>query len=95
MNADVFHVEVKLGDGVIKPVDTSVQGGVLAMVLVQRRPQPLHHLKDPPKPLCERVLGLKQGQRAPCGLPSGPAVSRGGVASTHGDLSHGGSLVGR
>ena len=44
VNADVLHVEVKLSDGVVKPVDASVQGGVLAMVLVQRCPQPLHHL---------------------------------------------------
>ena len=64
------------------------------MVLVQRRAQPLDHLQDPPKPLCERVLSLVQGQRAPCGLPSGPTVSWGSVASAHGVLSRGGSLHG-
>ena len=64
------------------------------MVLVQRHTQPFDHLQDPPKPFCERVLGLEQGQRAPCALPSGPTVSWGSVTSAHGVLSRGGSLHG-
>ena len=51
MYANVVNVQLKISDGIVELVDAVIQWGVFSMVLVQRRPQSIHHAKEPPKSL--------------------------------------------
>ena len=43
VHPDVVNIQLKISDGIVELVDASVQWGVFSMVLVQRRPQSVHH----------------------------------------------------
>ena len=51
MYANVVNIQFKVSDSLVELVDAVIQWGVFSMVLVQRRPQSIHHAKEPLKAL--------------------------------------------
>ena len=58
VHTDMVGVPLEVNDGIFEPVDAFVEWGVSSMVVMQRGPQAIHHVKESPEPLRERVFGL-------------------------------------
>ena len=89
VHRDMVNVPLQIDDGVLELVDAVVEGRVRAMVAVQRLANVVDVPEEDSDLVGKGVLGLKQGERPPFGLPASTAVRRGSKRSAHGGLSRG------